>query len=161
MRIQVEIAIAASARATWAVLGEGFGEISEWAAPIIASSVDGPLTAGTVRTCRIAAVGPVKAGIIKERLLAFDRQSMTFRYEAAGGLPSFVASAANTWAVQPAEGGCVVRTDATLELQGLMRVLSWPIRRQMTSSGARVLDELKHRVEQGAPHPRKLRATGV
>lgn len=159
MNIQREVAIAAPARAAWAILGEGFGNISEWAAPIIASSVDGPLAPGALRTCRIAAVGPVRAGTIRERLLAFDQESMTFSYEAVEGMPRFVASAINRWIVRSAEGGCIVRTEATLELRGLMRIFGWLIKWQMSSTGVRVLDELKHCVEHGAAHPRKVRAT--
>jgi hypothetical protein len=159
MHIQREVAIAAPPRAAWAILGEGFGSISEWAAPIVASSVDGPLGPGAVRTCRIAAVGPIKAGTIKERLLAFDHESMTFSYEAVDGLPRFIASATNSWVVRSTEGGCVVRTEATLELRGIMRMFGWMLAWQMSSTGARVLDELKHRVERGAAHPRKARPT--
>lgn len=158
MKIEREVAIAAPARDAWMILGEGFGAIAEWAAPIIASSVDGPLGAGVVRTCRIAAVGPVKAGTIRERLLAFDGDAMTFAYEALDGLPGFVASATNHWIVRPVEGGCVVRTEATLELRGVMRLLGCVVAWQLAASGVRVLEELKYRIEHGVAHPRKARA---
>ena len=66
-----EIVVRAPAAAAWAVLGERFGQIAEWAAPITASSLEGALGVGAVRTCHIAGFGPVAPGAIRERLIDF------------------------------------------------------------------------------------------
>ena len=50
-----------------------------------------------------------------------------------------------------------MRTHATLELGGPMRLLSFWLQRRLRADGARVLEELRHQIEEGRPHPRKLR----
>ena len=50
------------------------------------------------RCCSHASVGPIKAGVVKERLSRFERANMAFEYEAVEGVPSFVSRA-----VEPVE----------------------------------------------------------
>jgi len=162
MEIRREIALNTPARNAWIVLGERFGTISEWAAPITASSLAGELGAGAVRTCHIAGFGPVKPGVIKERLVTFDPGAMSFSYESVEGLPGFIRHAANRWSVRAAgERSCVVSTHATLELCGAARVFGYFLGRRMARDGGRVLEELQHQVEQGRPHPRKVEAMAL
>lgn len=159
MELRTEILINAPAEAAWAVVGEGFGRIGEWAVPITASSLDGDVVMGTTRTCQIAGFGPFSAGEVKERLVDFDRAAMCLTYQSTAGLPGFVRSAVNRWSVQPAtDSTCVVRTHATLEIRGPMRLLGVPLARKLESEAALVLDQLRHQVEQGRPHPRKRSA---
>jgi hypothetical protein len=149
--------IDAPAPAAWAVLGERFGHIGEWAAPIAASSLEGEPRVGAVRTCHVASFGPVAPGVITERLTAFDPVAMSFAYEATGGMPGFVGRAINRWSVHPrGERRCLVRTQATLELRGPAVLLSFLLKWRLHAEGARVLDELRYRIEHGRPHPRKL-----
>jgi hypothetical protein len=109
MDLRAEIAIDAPAGAVWALLGERFGQIGEWAAPITSSCVDGQPAVGAVRTCRIAGFGPFKPGTIKERLVAFERDARRLAYESTKGLPGFVKSAINRWSVHSTtEASCVV-----------------------------------------------------
>ncbi len=94
-----------------------------------------------------------------ERLVQFDPVEMALAYESAAGMPSFVRYAINRWSVQPqTESRCMVRTHATLELSGPMRLLTPLLKRKLEGDGARVLEELRYRVERGCPHPRKLAA---
>jgi len=157
MELYKEIVVRAPAAAAWAVLGERFGQIAEWAAPITASSLEGALGVGAVRTCHIAGFGPVAPAAIRERLIDFDPQARSFTYEALDGMPGFIAKAINRWSVHARDAGsCTVRTHATLELRGpvawLGRLLKW----KLQADGQRVLDELRHQIEHGRPHPRKL-----
>jgi hypothetical protein len=153
-----EIVVGAPAHAVWAELGERFGHIGEWAAPIAASSLDGEPRVGAVRTCHTARFGPVAPGVITERLTAFDPAAMAFAYEAVGGMPGFVRRASNRWSVHPqGERRCLVRTHATLELRGPAVLLSFFLKWRLHTGGARVLDELRYRIEHGRPHPRKRR----
>jgi hypothetical protein len=152
-----DIVIDAPARAVWAELGERFGHIGEWAAPIAASSLDGALRVGAVRSCHVAGFGPVAPGIVTERLVAFDPAAMAFAYEAVGGMPGFVGRAVNRWSVHPhGDRRCRVRTRATLELRGPMALLGPLLKWRLEADGARVLEELRYRIERGRPHPRKL-----
>lgn len=142
------------------MLGEQFGEVGQWAAPIVRSWLDAEPGAGAVRTCQIAGFGPFSAGEIKERLVQFDPVAMTLAYESAAGMPSFGRYAINRWSVQPgADTRCVVRTHATLELSGPVRLVAPLLKRKLEGDGARVLEELRYRVEHGCPHPRKLAAS--
>lgn len=58
MQIHMEVKINAPADEAWKVLGEGFGAISDWTSSLKASSLDGGLKAGGVRTCES---GPARA----------------------------------------------------------------------------------------------------
>lgn len=157
MELHNEMVVNAPAAAAWAVLGERFGQIAEWAVPITASSMEGEPRIGAVRTCHIARFGPVAPGAIKERLIAFDAQARSFAYEAVEGMPRFIARAVNRWSVHARdEKSCIVRTHATLELRGAAVLLGRLLKWKMQADGGRVFEELQHRIEHGRPHPRKL-----
>jgi len=134
--LRAEVSIGAPASAVWKVVGERFGSIGDWAAPITSSSLDGQPNVGAVRTCHIARFGPVPPGIVKERLVAFDPAAMTLVYQPIGGMPSSVRRAINRWSVIPdGDECCVIRSCATLELQGVLARLSWLLRRWIAADG--------------------------
>jgi hypothetical protein len=58
MEIRAELVINAPAEDAWVVVGERFGQISEWASAITQSVMDGPPAADRVRTCQVAGSGP-------------------------------------------------------------------------------------------------------
>jgi hypothetical protein len=164
MEVRNQIRIQAPAERVWAVLGERFMHIGEWAAPITSSCplITAEIGVGATRCCSHAAVGPIKAGVVKERLTKFDRVSMTLEYEAVDGMPGFVVRAVNRWSVESVDAHrSVVVIHATVQLRGLARLLSCPMKWQLRAVGARVSDELKYFVEHGQPHPRKRRPAGM
>src|SRR5260370_16990800 len=59
MEMRAELVISAPAEDAWAVVGERFGEIGEWASAITKSVMDGQPAAGQVRTCPFAGLGPL------------------------------------------------------------------------------------------------------
>jgi len=159
MDLSGEILVNAPADAAWQILGEHFADIGEWAVPIASSSLDGELQCGAIRTCHTARFGPVPAGIIKERLIEYDPRAMSFAYEAVAGMPGFIERAANHWSVHPLDDGrCLVRTRATLKLCGPAALFGCLLKWKLQTDSARVLDELRYRIEHGQPHPRKVRA---
>lgn len=159
MDLRLEIVVNAPARAAWEVLGERFADIGEWASPITSSSLDGAPRVGAVRTCHTLRIGPIPAGTIKERLIEYDPASMSFAYEAVDGMPGFIKRAANAWSVHPLDDErCLVRAGATVALRGPAALLGFLLKRKLQSDGARVLDELRHRIEHGRPHPRKMKS---
>ena len=110
MELRAEIMINAPADAAWAVVGEGFGQIGQWAVPITASSMDGELAIGAIRTCQVASFGPFAPGVVEERLMVFDPNAMSLEYDSTAGLPAFVRSAVNRWSVHAqSEMTCLVR----------------------------------------------------
>jgi Polyketide cyclase / dehydrase and lipid transport len=133
----------------------------EWAGPILESQMSGGPSVGSVRVCRIADLGPFPAGTIAERLTVFDPEDQRLVYEAVHGMPGFVCRAVNRWSVHPAPGGCVVRVHATLTLSARARPLGPLLALRVRGESRRVLDDLRHRVQTGRPHPRKVAAAGV
>jgi hypothetical protein len=85
MEMRAELRIDGRPGAAWAVVGEQFGRVGEWACPITDSSIEGPPGVGAIRTCRIAGFGPVGPGVITERLTLFDPAGRSLEYEAADG----------------------------------------------------------------------------
>lgn len=159
MELHGEISVQAPASTAWRIVGERFGHIGEWAAPIGCSTMEEAPQVGAIRSCHIERFGPVPAGVIRERLITYDPEQMRVEYVADSGMPSFFAKAVNRWLVT-ADGpvACIVRTHATLELRGPIvlfgPLLAWRFR----ADGARVLDELRHHIETGTAHPRKQEA---
>ncbi len=153
MEMRAELVVGKPAEDAWAVVGERFGEIGEWASAIAKSSMDGQPGAGQVRTCHVAGFGPVAPGVIRERLVSFDPEARSLSYEAAEGLPGFIARAVNRWSVHPGPGrSCTVRIHATLTLRPTARPLGPVLRWRMRADTRRALAELRHRVETGRPH---------
>ena len=159
MEMRAEVVIGAAAGDAWVVVGELFGEIGGWASAITVSSMKGPPAAGQVRTCHVAGFGPVGAGVIRERLVSFDPAAMSLAYEAVEGMPALVLRAVSRWSVHPGpDGTCTVRIHATITLRRAVRPLGPVLRWRMRADIGRVLAELRHRVETGAPHAGKLAA---
>lgn len=155
MQLTRTVQIEVPATAAWALIGEHFGEIATWAAVITASALDGPPGRGAMRTCKIARFGPVPPGEVRERLLAYDPATMTLAYEAVSGLPAFMTRAVNRWTVTPTgSAACTVTSDATLTVQGPARLLAGPLAARLERDVDLVLDELRHYLEHGDPHPR-------
>jgi transcriptional regulator with XRE-family HTH domain len=152
MEIRAELVIDAPAEDAWVVVGERFGQISEWASAITESVLDGPPAVGRVRTCQVAGFGPIAAGVIKERLIRFDPDARSLSYEASAGMPRFIVAAVSHWSVQAVPGSaCTIQIHATLTLRPTARLLSPALRWRMRADTRRVLAELKHRVETGHP----------
>ncbi len=161
MEMRAELVISAPAEDAWAVVGERFGEIGEWASAITKSVMDGQPGAGQVRTCHVAGFGPVAPGVIKEWLTDFDPEARSLSYEAAEGMPRFIARAVSRWSVHAGPGrSCTVRIDATLTLRPAARPLGPVLRWRMRADTRRALAELRHRIETGRPHPAKAAALG-
>lgn len=154
MEMRAELVIDAPAGDAWAVVGERFGEIGQWASAITESVMDDPPAVGQVRTCQIAGFGPIPAGVIAERLTGFDPEARSLSYEAVAGMPWFVIGAVSRWSVDEGPGSaCTVRIHATLTLRLAARPLSPVLRWRMRADTRRVLAELRHRVEAGLPDP--------
>jgi len=144
----------------WALVGEAFGDIGTWAAPIVTSTMDAPPAPGSVRTCHIRGFGPVASGVVKERLTQFDSANRSLAYEWVEGRPSFISHAINRWSVHGTEPGhCTIRVHVTLTLHPIMRPFGPLLRWWMRRDASQVLDELGYRLENGTAHPRKLAAT--
>ncbi len=162
MRLEHEIFVDAPADDAWQVLGQQFGAIAQWSATLRASSLVGPLGVGAVRTCEGVGFGPFPPGETTEALTRFDPEQRALSYEATSGLPWFVSSARNAWRVEAlGPRRCCVRSRATIALAWWLRPLSWLLPWLLARDLARFSEELRHRIEHGEPHPRKVAASST
>ncbi len=149
MEIKVSYEIAASAADIWSVIGERFDDMS-WSDDVIESHLEGELGVGGVRVCRFPPNMFARNGESKERLIAFDRKTMTFAYEAMG-MSGVMKEATNRWKVVPlGPERCRVDMRATVELGRVATVLAHAMRPLLHNMGRRTLRELERRVV-GAP----------
>jgi carbon monoxide dehydrogenase subunit G len=155
MQYQMKIEINAPASEAWNVLGEGFASISEWDSGLKASSLTCGLMAGGIRTCESSkGFGPFKPGVVKERILSFDPESMTFEYQGVSGLPGFIHKASNRWSIHKLDTqNCMVQFDATIEFRGIMKLFQPFMKLMMKSDIDRFIEELRYRIVNGHPHP--------
>jgi Polyketide cyclase / dehydrase and lipid transport len=156
VKLEAEVVINAPAAAAWAVLGERFADIGEWAAPITSSTLHGDLGVGAIRTCQISSFGPLALDVVRERLIAFDPARMTLAYESVDGLPAFITSAINHLSIEDIDDRhCLVRSHANVALRGPARLLAPLLQRRMQIAARHVFEELRQQVEHGRAHPRK------
>ena len=142
MELHHEIVVDAPACAAWGVLGERFGEISEWS-DLDRSSLEGELGVGAKRVCEGPAWGPFPATRATEELVAFDPDTMAFTYIGLDGLPWFMPKAQNSWSVVALDAQrCRVTTRAEVELVMWMRPLAPLFRLMIRRPMARLLDQL-------------------
>ena len=140
------------------MLGDQIGETHLWGSALVHTHGHGKTVHNQVResrTCDIQGMGR-----IREQLLGFDPEHFTLEYEVVEGFPFFVERGANRWTLT-SEGShtTTVRSVATITTRGVVGHLMAPMLKfQMTSLMRKTLEDLKHYVETGTPHPRKVKA---
>lgn len=157
MEIKIETVIQKPAAAVWEVLGNQFGTAYRWASIIHHSDGEGARLAGGVceeRACDVQGMGK-----LREKLLQFNPQELVLEYLVTEGMPFFVARGTNHWSLRPDGQNTHLSIRATIETKGILGVLMAPMMKmQMTGMMNKMAEELKHFVETGAVHPRKLKA---
>lgn len=154
-----EITLNAPIAKVWQMLAEDFAEIGKWSSGVDYSEGLGEGINGSKyaeRACKISAAG---FSDTKERILQYDK-NRTLRYSLYHGLPGFVISAENTWMfykVNDVTTRIVGQTE--MHVKGIMGFL---FRGMMRSNLNRVLaemaEEVKYYIENGTPHPQKIKA---
>lgn len=157
MKIENEIIISRPTAAVWAIVGDQFGDAQLWASALTHTHGHGREISGQVcesRTCDVKGMGR-----IREKLLDFDPERHTLKYEVLEGFPFFVERGVNRWTLTEEGGGTRVQSTAEITTKGLVgRLMAPMMKMQMARLMRQSLEELKHYVETGAPHPRKARA---
>lgn len=161
LEIETEIEIDAVPALVWATLGERFMHYEDWAGPIEWSraAAPSPLGVGSQRLCQMRGFGPVKPGTLTEQLVTFDADTFSLSYEVVAGMPSFVSRSRSDWWIEALGADrSRVCVRASLTLHGALALASRLLRAQLRARGSEVLEELKHWLERGVPHPRKRAA---
>ncbi|MEL6917390.1 MAG: SRPBCC family protein [Bacteroidota bacterium] len=144
----------------WQVLAIESGDIGKWASGVDASEGSGAPINGSVcseRSCKISATG---FSDTKERITVYDSDGYILKYTLFHGLPGFVKDAYNTWQLFPkGDSTTLVKANTEMRATGIIGTL---MKGFMTKSTQKVLnaicEELKYYLENGEPHPNKVKA---
>lgn len=157
MFIKKEIIINADIEKCWQLLGEDFAHADRWASAVSHSEGNGAGFNGascSERSCSTSLGG------LKEKLLEFSPEQHLLKYEVAEGMPAMVKNATNDWRLTSLEKDQTRLTMvAEMQISGLMGTLMKPMMRaKMSKLTGQIAEEFKYFVENGAPHPRKVKA---
>jgi len=112
MKLKVSLVLNAPADTVWTILGDEFADISKWNDAIFESSLDRKVGKGAIRTCEL------KSGPVTELLTRFDKGSGALTYEISSGLPSFMGTVENAWAIHAInENSCRVTSNVTINIR--------------------------------------------
>ena len=162
MTVSKTVQINAPADRVWDVLAHQFYDADKWASSISHSAPHeaGPATgdsplAQNGRACETS-LGP-----FRETIQDYDERARRIGYSAEGDkMPFFVKHLQNNWAVTPTGAGHS-RVDMALEARLLpvfAQLMGPVLKRQFAKVAGEATEELKHYVETGRPHPRKVEA---
>ena len=155
MNLIVKTPVAVPAETAWRLMGEDFGNVAEWTSFLSASSLDGPVRQGALRTCTPRkGFGPFEPAEVTERLVVYQPEAMILEYEVLVGLPDMVKTARNRWRIHAVgEGRCLIHSHAVIEIRGLMRLLSPLLKMMMLRDLRKAHHEMRYRLVEGRPHP--------
>jgi hypothetical protein len=157
MIIEKEIVVNKGIENAWKVLGTEFANAYKWASAINHSEGKGAGFNGA--TCSERGCSTTMGGL-KEKLLQFSNENHSLSYLAYEGMPSVVKNAVNSWRLQSLgakESKLQMKMD--IKLGGFMGIMMQPMMKMMMSKmGNELMEEFKYYVENGQPHPRKVKA---
>ena len=158
MIIEKEIIVNKNIAQAWKALGTDFANAHVWASPLSHSQGSGSKFNGSEcneRSCDIKGMGKTR-----EKLLQFSNDSHSLSYEVLEGIPSGVKNATNTWQLtSTGQDQSKLQMRMDIQLGGIMGTLMQPMMRMMMSKmGNTLVEDFKYYVENGQPHPRKIKA---
>ncbi|MGR3289776.1 MAG: SRPBCC family protein [Paracoccaceae bacterium] len=161
MTLSTKITVAAPASEVWSVLLDDYMALDTWMAAIDRTR---PLTDSNDNTlARIAEIGAGAPGAWLEETAKDvnpSRRSMTIVTELKG-LPKIAPLKGYTSKIRVHEispSQTEVTWDATADIKFFAVLFSAPLKKGLTAGFFRGIEELKHFVETGKPHPRKQKA---
>lgn len=157
MIIEKVVIIETSIERAWQVLGPEFAHTQRWASAVNHSEGSGPEFNGAACSERGCAT---TIGQLKEKLIEYSPAQHTLAYEISEGMPGMVGTALNHWqlrAINAQQTQLKMRIE--MEVKGILGKIMQPMMRlQMSNLGGQIVEEFKYYVENGKPHPRKLKA---
>ncbi|MCP4458285.1 MAG: SRPBCC family protein [Cytophagales bacterium] len=157
--INQEIVIDAPIEKTWEILGPQFENAQVWASSIKHSeALDNESLNGsncTSRACSISGMGEVK-----ETLISYSNENHSLSYEVNEGMPNMVKYASNHWQlIDLGNGKTKLKMKIEMKTGGFMGwMMNGMMRKKMTKLSSEISEEFKYYVENGKPHPRKIKA---
>ena len=158
--IHQQITIDASIDKAWAVLGPQFENAQIWASSIKHSealnkeSINGSTC--TLRGCYVSGMGK-----IKETLLTYSPNEHSLSYVIKEGMPKMVKYASNHWQLTDLGNGKTgLKMTIEMKTGGFMGwMMKGLMKKKMTKLSSEIAEEFKYYVENGIPHPRKIKAS--
>lgn len=151
--VKQEFIINAEVAKAWEVLGPGYEDLHVWASAIKSSSADDNQSFNgspcTTRNCSVSGVGNVK-----EKLLAYSPSEHTLTYQVIEGNPKPVKYMAITWKFVAIDDK-TTKVEITVELKSAFKGV---VKKKVTKLYSEMGEEFKYYVENGQPHPRKIKA---
>lgn len=154
MKIKTEITIQKNAGEAWEVMGNQFAQIDQWAS-FFKSSVP----AGEAKFPELdysERISELPSGQATHSLDTFDAQRHELSYTVTAGATPFSKLTRAIWAVEPTENGCIASIEVIIEPKmELPEEKAKEVTLFLTNTGNEMLEDFKHYVETGQPHPRK------
>lgn len=151
MRLHFSTNIDAPATEVWHKLSYGFGETGQWTSLIDSSAMIGEPGVGAHRECRIG------NKVLTEHITRMDHNHMIVDYDLVKGSPPIVKKGSNQWSVVTlSERSCRLEMTPNIQMKWWAAFLGPLVVMGLKKSMPTVLEEFKHWVEKGHPHPRKL-----
>lgn len=158
--IKQELIINASIAKTWQVLGPEFADAYKWASSIKHSEARNHETMNgstcTERGCSVSGMGN-----IKEKILQYSETEHILSYQVYEVMPKMVKYAANTWKlIDLGNGATKLEMQIEMKTGGFMgSMMKGMMRKKMTKMSKQIAEEFQYYVENGNPHPRKIKST--
>ena len=155
MDIIKKITIDKPVEEVWEVLGNQFGEVSNWASIISESKVYGESKLNGVNYS-IRETNTAK-GITKQEITSFDPERHSLSYKSIAGTPPIIKEVRAHWRLANKDANTTnLVMDFTADMKGLGFILVPLVKKKLGKIGDNLLEELKYYVENGKQHPRKI-----
>jgi len=168
MQIITKFTVNAPESIAWQILGDEFGEVSDWSEPVTSSYLDRPVGKGAVRSCELKAIPPFPAGKVTEELLEFDREEKALTYAVREGTPPIIDSLKNRWTIEAmSDAQCQVVSTLTVHLKWWAWPLTPIVKSKIGESIRPIFDQFKaaverrYQAESKAPGPRPAAVRAV
>jgi hypothetical protein len=156
MKVSTEIVIEKSANDAWKLMGNGFAQIHVWASFFKDSKPSGDSKFdGIDFSARDTAV---EGGANTHTLDVFDTENHVLSYTVTAGAPPFADKAEAQWALETiSENSCKASIEVNMQLKDMVPTeKSTEVNMWLTKSSNEMLEEMKHYLETGNLHERKL-----
>ena len=158
IHIQKELEINQNVEVVWEIMGKQFAQVDKWSTNFKNSKPGGsPKFDGLAYSERITLTG---RGETVQVLDSFDSTTHTLTYHITKGKPSIAKQASAIWSVNIVDANkSTVVLEFDMTTKGLLGFLMTPlIKKGIGKSALEIAEDLKHYVENGEPHPRKVEA---
>ncbi len=142
----------------WEVLGNQFGEISNWSSLISESKVYGDSKLGGLTYSKRET--NTTRGITVQEMTSFNPEQYSLSYKALSGTPFFIKSTNAEWVLSKLnEGSTQLNMSVDIQTKGILGFILSPIVKiKLGKLGDELVDDFKYFLENGNPHPRKVAA---